>query len=174
MGPQHPEHGRQPDAAIRIRSTLNTYSQNGIANANAPINALVGVFLDDKQPNMSATPPGLDFSTAASRDFDTIGGSESGGTVQNQPLKLKQIFFIGDGPNSKGVKQSFIAPKGATRLFLATWDFYEWNNNAGFRNIQITRPGKDRPRQVVLIQPILPTGADHSSPPRFSFAPTLR
>jgi len=129
-------------ASYRNTSTLNAYSQNGIADVTAPINALVGVFLDDSQPNLSSTPQGLDFSTDASRDFDTIGGTESGGTVQNQSLKLKQIFFIGDGMNSKGVKQSFIAPKGATRLFLATWDFYEWNNNAGFRNIKVTRPEK--------------------------------
>ena len=123
-------------------TTLNTYSQNGIANMNAPINALVGVFLDDKQPNMSAPPAALDFSTADSRDFNSIGSKETGGTIKDQPLKLKQIFFIGDGANSKGVKQSFIAPKGATRLFLATWDFYEWNNNGGLRTIKITRPGQ--------------------------------
>jgi hypothetical protein len=88
----------------------------------------VGLFLDDSQPNTTSAPTNLDFSTPASREFTEL-----------QP-KLKQIFFIGDGKNSNGARQEFIAPKGATRLFLATWDFYEWNNNAGSRNIRITRP----------------------------------
>jgi hypothetical protein len=123
-------------------TTLGTYSQNGIADANIPINALVGVFLDDKQPNMSVTPDTLNFSTSNSRDYDSIGSVETGGTVKDQPLKIKQIFFIGDDLNSKGAKQSIIAPKGATRLFLATWDFYEWNNNSGARTIKVTKPAR--------------------------------
>jgi hypothetical protein len=94
----------------------------------APINALVGVYLGDDQPNFSAPPRSLDFSTSLSRDFTTL-----------QP-ELKQLFFIGDGLNSQGIKQQFIAPAGATRLFLATWDFFEWNNNAGYRNIRVNRP----------------------------------
>jgi hypothetical protein len=125
------------------QTTLNAYSQNGIADANIPINALVGVFLDDKQPSLSNTPQGLDFSTADERDFTSIGAAADNSTsMVDRPLKLKQIFFIGDGMTSKGIKQSFVAPKGATRLFLATWDFYEWNNNAGQRNIKISRPGQ--------------------------------
>jgi Flp pilus assembly protein TadG len=106
------------------------YNENGIADMNAPINSLVGLFLDDRQPNLTAAPANLDFSTAASRNFSTL-----------QP-KLKQIFFIGDGKNSNGARQQFIVPKGATRLYLATWDFYEWNNNYGFRNIKVKRPQK--------------------------------
>ena len=38
------------------------------------------------------------------------------------------------------MQQQFIVPKGATRLYLATWDFFEWNNNAGTRNVQVNRP----------------------------------
>jgi hypothetical protein len=44
--------------------------------------------------------------------------------------------------NSKGIKQNFVVPAGATRLYLASWDFYEWNNNAGYRNVRISRPGR--------------------------------
>jgi hypothetical protein len=95
----------------------------------APINALVGVFLDDNQPNLTPTPAkNLDFSTSASRDFSTLKPD------------LKQIFFIGDGMNSNGQTQEFVVPQGATRLFLATWDFYEWNNNAGARDVVVIRP----------------------------------
>lgn len=113
----------------------NNYSssytnENGIADMKAPINTLVGVFLDDTTPSGSAAPANLDFSTAESRDFKTLSP------------KLKQIFFIGDGMNSLGNHQEFVAPKGATRLFLATWDFYEWNNNAGSRNVKVNRPGR--------------------------------
>lgn len=109
----------------------NAYTnENGLSDMTAPINALVGVFLDDNAPNSSmAAPENLDFSSAASRDFAKL-----------QP-KLRQIFFIGDGVNSSGTKQEFVAPQGATRLFLATWDFYEWNNNAGYRIVKVNRPG---------------------------------
>jgi hypothetical protein len=99
-----------------------------IADMKAPINALVGVFLDDNASNTTPAPANLDFSTAQSRNFNKL-----------EP-KLKQIFWIGDGKNSGGQHQEFVAPEGATRLFLATWDFYEWNNNAGWRTVKITRP----------------------------------
>lgn len=111
------------------------YNENGIADVKAPINALVGVFLGDESPDLSAAPANLDFSTAASRDFQKL-----------EP-KLKQIFFIGDGVDASGKTQSFVAPKGATRLFLATWDFYEWNNNSGTRTVKVNRP-----EQVVTVK----------------------
>jgi len=111
------------------------YSENGIADAWIPINSLIGVFLDDKVPSSSAAPSTLDFRDPTSRDFDEL-----------HP-QLKQIFFIGDGMNSKGAHQKFVAPKGATRLFLATMDYYEWNNNSGYRVIKITRPG-----QIILVK----------------------
>ncbi|MFT3785632.1 MAG: pilus assembly protein TadG-related protein [Tepidisphaeraceae bacterium] len=106
------------------------YNENGIADARIPINALVGVFLSDDAPNMSAASrENLDFATDGSRDFATL-----------QP-KLKQVFFIGDGLRNNGATQRFVAPAGATRLYLATWDFYEWNNNAGERTVRVYRPG---------------------------------
>lgn len=109
----------------------NAYTnENGLSDMTSPINALVGVFLDDNAPGGTPAPENLDFQTAASRDFTTL-----------KP-KLKQIFFIGDGVNSSGTKQEFVAPEGATRLFLATWDFFEWNNNAGFRIVKVKRPGR--------------------------------
>lgn len=104
------------------------FNVNGIADAWIPINALVGVFLDDKQPNLTSAPDNLDFRNADKREAKTMKPG------------LKQLFFIGDGYNKDGVHQEFVAPPGATRLFLATMDYYEWNNNAGSRNIKVNRP----------------------------------
>ncbi len=117
-----------PDGELSDIGHNTNGSENGISDLVSPINALVGVFLDDNQPNLTTAPQRLDFSTAESRDFTKL-----------QP-QLKQLFFIGDGKNSAGGVQQFIVPKGATRLYLATWDFYEWNNNYGYRNIKILRP----------------------------------
>ncbi len=104
------------------------YNENGIADAWIPINAIVGIFLDDTQPNLTSAPENLDFRTSASRDFTTL-----------QP-KLKQMFFIGDGLNSNGQRQQFVPPSGATRLYLGMMDYYQWGNNGGYRNIRITAP----------------------------------
>lgn len=104
------------------------YNEHGIADAWIPINSLVGIFLSDDAPDKDAAPSNLDFRSDDSRDFSSLKPG------------LKQIFFIGDGLDSKGNHQSFVAPKGATRLYLATWDYYEWNNNAGSRNIKVNRP----------------------------------
>ena len=95
-------------------------AENKISNVKAPINSIIGVFLDDNKPTQgSAAPTSLDFSSTASRDFSVM-----------QP-KLKQAFFIGDGRNSSGEVQQFVPPAGATRLFIGTMDEYEWSNNVG-------------------------------------------
>lgn len=108
-----------------------TGAEHGMSNLRAPINSLVGVFLTDSQPNQSSAPSQmLDFSSASSRDFTTLSP------------QLKQPFFIGDGETSSGVKQQFIVPVGATRLFLANMDGYEWNNNSGSRTVSITKAAR--------------------------------
>jgi hypothetical protein len=94
-------------------------ADNGISIITAPMDALLGVFLGSSIPNVSPAPKALDFSSTSSRDFSTLA-----------PL-LKQVFFIGDGVNSSGAFQSFIAPAGTTRLFLGVMDDHEWRNNAG-------------------------------------------
>ena len=119
-----------PDGQLNDVGHNTAGAEHGISDMNCPINALVGVFLSDEQPDRTLTPQKLDFSTGASRDFSEL-----------HP-QLKQMFFIGDGINSSNQRQNFVAPKGATRLFLATWDFYEWNNNAGTRDVTIIRPGQ--------------------------------
>jgi hypothetical protein len=87
---------------------------NGINTTYAPLGAMVGIFLDNTAPSSSAMAASLDFSTAASRDFSTLSP------------QLKQVFFIGDGLNSSGQLQSFIAPAGATRLFIGCMDEEGW------------------------------------------------
>ena len=98
----------------------NVGADNKIANVHAPLNSVIGVFLDDNKPTKtSSVPTALDFSSASSRDFMTLSP------------KLKQPFFIGDGRTSAGDVQQFIPPSGATRLFIGTMDEYEWSNNVG-------------------------------------------
>jgi hypothetical protein len=92
----------------------------GIAQVHAPMDALLGVFLGPDSPDLTPAPAKvLDFEFEASRNFRSIG-----------PL-LKQPFFIGDGRTGSGSTQTFLAPAGATRLFLGTSDSLGWVNNGG-------------------------------------------
>jgi hypothetical protein len=101
-----------------VKHTLG--SVNRIAMTNAPINSLIGIFLDATVPNQRPNvAPSLDFGTAEKRDFKTLAPA------------LGQIFFIGDGKDSGGTMQAFVVPQGATRLYVAIMDEYEWNNNVG-------------------------------------------
>ena len=100
--------------------------ENGMANITAPLVALLGVFLDDSVPSQFPPPPALDFSTAEERDFFTI-----------QPA-LRQPFFIGDGLTSGHVTQQFVAPVGATRLYLGTMDGNDWSDNSGSFSVTVT------------------------------------
>jgi hypothetical protein len=93
---------------------------NKIAMTTAPINSLIGIFLDatvpSQKPNMVAS---LNFSTPEKRNFRTLAPA------------LGQIFYIGDGKDASSTMQAFVVPQGATRLYLAIMDEYEWNNNVG-------------------------------------------
>jgi hypothetical protein len=112
--------------------------EHGIANVVAPIDALIGVFLGPDQPDSSAAPEALDFSTPALRDFASLS-----------PL-LKQPFFIGDGRrNDFTTLQVFIVPAGATRLFLGTMDGYDWVNNVG--SLDVTATNVPEPATIVLV-----------------------
>ncbi|NJK68857.1 MAG: PEP-CTERM sorting domain-containing protein [Microcoleus sp. SU_5_3] len=107
-----------PDGDLTIASHT-AGAQNGISNVSAPRNSLMGIFLDDQQPHISAPPPALNFATPASRNY-----------VELSPL-LKQVFFIGDGLNNQGVFQQIIVPKGTDRFYLGTMDAYDWSDNVG-------------------------------------------
>jgi hypothetical protein len=101
-------------------------AEHSKSNAWAPIDAVMGIFLDDNVPS-GTPPPTLDFSTGASRDFTSLSP------------QLNQVFFIGDGVTSGGTQQQFVIPSGATRLFIGKMDGYEWNNNSGVSTITIHR-----------------------------------
>jgi hypothetical protein len=110
-----------------------TPSNNGLSAVNAPVNALLGVFLSDAQPNLSGPPPRLDFNPATG--FGLAFNSLSPG--------LKQVFFIGDGLTGRGSgnAQKFIVPAGATRLFLGTTDGIGWLTNFGAFGVQVSGGG---------------------------------
>lgn len=94
-------------------------SVNGISNIKSPINGMIAVFLSDSAPNSTSAPTALDFSTPASRDYQSIAP------------ELKQTFFIGDGRRSNGEAQQIVVPAGATRLFIGNMDAWQWNDNTG-------------------------------------------
>jgi len=98
-------------------STLNAFG--GISGYKGTEGALAGVFLDNAIPN--GTPPStLDFTGAGlGTDFLTLFP------------EIGQIFFIGDGITSTNVFQQFIAPAGATRLFLGIPDGFGFDGNPG-------------------------------------------
>jgi hypothetical protein len=112
-------------------------SENGIANVNAPFDALMGVFLGPNQPNLNPTPGALDFSTMASQNYLTLSP------------QLQQPFLIGDGLTSSDVVQQVIAPVGATRLYLGTMDSIGWGNNPGSFTVQVA-PEPDTFSTVVV------------------------
>ena len=91
----------------------------GKSDMTAPIASLVGLFLGDGDPSNNPAPTALNFSTDASRDYTTLDP------------QLGQIFFIGTGKTSSGAFHQIVVPAGATRLYFAVWDGYQWNNNSG-------------------------------------------
>lgn len=103
-------------------------AENGISSFNMPLNSLLGVFLDASQPDSFTAPESLNFSTGSSLTFTSLSPS------------LRQIFFIGDGLTGTGTGsvQQFIAPVGATRLFLGIPDGTGWYNNSGSFNVTVT------------------------------------
>jgi Flp pilus assembly protein TadG len=102
------------------RVTIQQASVNGINSTTGPLNALMGIFLDDNAPNSTSANPALDYSTSTARDFTTAS-----------PM-LKQVFFIGDGLTSTNQLQNFVIPQGATRLYLGVMDEKgHWYDNLG-------------------------------------------
>lgn len=106
-GPNGAEFARHLDGA-----------EHGISDVFAPMDALMGVFLSDEQPDRGRPPARLDFRVSP-RNFD------------NFSPKLKQVFLIGDGKTRSGAPRLYLVPANATRLYLGVWDSYEWNNNSG-------------------------------------------
>ncbi len=108
-------------------------AENGIGGFNAPANALVGVFLTGLQPDLTAAPGDLDFTSGNSGEIGTTFASLS--------PQLKQVFFIGNGltGNQFDSVQQFQIPTGATRFFLGTVDGFGWFNNSGQFDLTVTQ-----------------------------------
>ncbi|MDQ3234158.1 MAG: hypothetical protein M3Q07_20320 [Pseudobdellovibrionaceae bacterium] len=126
-----PEIFTDADGQADLAPTHSLGSVHGLSNITAPINSLVGVFLDDTAfASRPAAPEALDFGTAEARNFRTLAP------------KIGQVFFIGDGKDMTGMLQAFVVPAGTTRLYLAIMDQYEWSNNQGqlSGNIQWVKP----------------------------------
>ena len=94
----------------------------GISGISGPSTMfLTGVFLG---ASVGSTPPAaLNFSAPGGTSFASLSG-----------LQLGQTFFIGDGLTGSGTGsvQSFIAPTGATRLFLGFSDAFGFGSSPGY------------------------------------------
>ncbi|MCP5320532.1 MAG: PEP-CTERM sorting domain-containing protein [Pseudomonadales bacterium] len=102
-----------------IPGSSSIASFGGISGYLGTQGALVGVFLDDSIPNGTA-PVRLDFSISGlGVDFLSITPG------------LAQIFYIGNGVTSSSVVQEFIAPTGATRMFVGISDAFGFNGAPG-------------------------------------------
>jgi hypothetical protein len=110
--------------------SMTNYGDGISAPEQVRTNALLGVFLGDETPTGAPTPEPLSF--ASGLGFTSIAPG------------IGQIFFIGDGLTSDtnagffdGEAQAFIAPVGATRLFLGTCDGFGWYNNGGSFTVDV-------------------------------------
>ncbi len=139
--------GNNPDGDDAF--SMTNYGDGISAPLNVRANSLVGVFLDDDSPTGAPTPGQLDFQGALGAVAFTPG--------------IGQIFFIGDGLTSDtkagefdGGPQTFVAPPGATRLFLGTADGTGWFNNAGTFTVEVTAEPEVRDRACG--DPVNPVG----------------
>lgn len=114
-----------------------------VSSWRLPIDMLAGVFLG---PTRTAAP-------------GPYSGSLSAVEVSPQ---IGQVFPIGDGltGHGSGVRQIVHVPKGATRLFLANTDGYEWSNNNG----QFTVTVNPAPASVSVVSFAKNVGTDPSAP----------
>ena len=94
--------------------------ENGIGDSTAYLDSLMGVFLSSSAPNSNPTPAAIDWTNPANLN-----------NVQYSNLVIQQPFYIGNGKTTGNVVQQFVVPPNATRLYLASWDGFEWNNNTG-------------------------------------------
>ena len=119
-----------PDGKLSGTGAHTAGDENGISNAIANYNSLVGVFLTDVRPDSNFAPATLDFINA--------GGVPGGINYTALSPELQQVFFIGDGVTDDGTVQQITVPDGATRLYLGSWDGFGWSGNTGFFDVQVT------------------------------------
>lgn len=109
-----------------------------LSGYTGPYSGLVGVFIGAGPP--TATPASLSFGTPGERSFVTLAP------------ELQQVFFIGDGLTGvgTGAVQTFYAPTGATRLYLATYDSISFDN-VGALDVEVKVNPVPAPPSVVLL-----------------------
>jgi len=126
--------------------------ENGMSNIWAPASSLVGVFLDNSSPDRFTPPAMLDFrptgNVAGGVDYELIRPS------------LRQMFFIGDGLNSDGTRQEVVVPFGATRLYLAVMDGYNWTDNVGRFDVRVFNDPASTPPNAKVV---LDRGPEHGT-----------
>jgi len=119
---------------------------NGMSGITGPWNALIGVFLDNTQPDLNTPPADLSF-------IDAYGNLQI--SFSSLSPALGQVFFIGDGLTGTGTGsvQNFYAPAGATRLYLGSSDGFGWFNNGGYQDVTITTGSSatPEPSSVMLL-----------------------
>ena len=99
----------------------------GSATYKGPGDALIGVFLGSGTTNVASGPASLDYTDPTNRN------------LPSQSPSLDQVFFIGDGLANGITTQQFVAPAGATQLFLGIADAYGANNdNLGYLSTTVT------------------------------------
>ncbi|HEX4056462.1 MAG TPA: pilus assembly protein TadG-related protein [Tepidisphaeraceae bacterium] len=126
-----------PSLPQGTNSTSGT--EHGISNIEAPLNSVIGVFMDQNgatygadstqeagESNAPSTPTGQSFSTQSERDYSAVEPS------------LNQSFYVGSGQSSAGSQQLIFVPNNAAALFLGTMDGHEWSNNQGGGDLQVT------------------------------------
>lgn len=96
-----------PDGGNTTGSNLSSFG--GISAYTGPTGPLAGVFLGLGDPTGGLPPVTLDFGTIG-LDFLSLAPG------------IGQVFYIGNGATGGGVLQEFIAPTGATRLYLGIPD----------------------------------------------------
>lgn len=102
------EQGVPPDGDSNVMAQINSFG--GISGYQGPSGALSGVFLTDAIP-LEPAPELINFKAdGVGKDFSRL-----------EP-QIGQVFLIGDGATSAGVSQVFVAPAGATRLFIGLVD----------------------------------------------------
>jgi len=103
-----------PDGYIGYDPTHSQYIALGISTVtDAPLNALVGVFLGPDVPVAGSAPTPLAY-----------------GDPMTSP-QLQQLFVIGSSLSGINI------PVGATRLFFGLNNGYEWANNVGELSVTV-------------------------------------
>lgn len=104
-------------------SGSNISNLGGISGYQGPQGPLVGLFLNNDNPASSPAPAALNFTPSGiGTEFSSLAPA------------LGQVFYIGDGltGTGSGAIQKFIAPIGATRLFLGIADGFSFSGVPGF------------------------------------------